>query len=47
MQNLYILKFHEHALKVDQQVEAEMKRLYDCTMLDLCYVPLPFDTIDT
>ena len=45
MQNLYILNFNEDALKVDQQVEAEMKRLYDCAMLDLCYVP--FDIIDS
>ena len=40
MQNLYILNFNEDALKVDQQVEAEMKRLYDCAMLDfvLCTI---------
>ena len=27
-------------LKVDEHVEAEMHRLYDHAVLDLCYVPL-------
>ena len=44
MQNLYILNFNEDALKVDQQVETEVTRLKNCTVLDLYYIP--FDTID-
>ena len=44
IKNLHILNFNEDALKFDEHVEAEMQRLYDHAVLDLCYVPL--DTID-
>lgn len=45
LRNLQILNFNEHVLKVDDQVQTEMERLYQNAMLKLCYTPL--ESIDS